>query len=63
MPKDTIGSNRSRSPRAPRAMRPPKYVLHKPSGQARVRLDGRDVYLGPHGSPASFEAYDRRSGG
>lgn len=35
----------------------PKYLLHKSSGQARVVIDGRDVYLGAHGSPASFAAY------
>lgn len=37
----------------------PTYTRHKPSGQARARVDGRDVYLGPHGSPASREAYAR----
>lgn len=37
----------------------PKYTLHKPSGQARVRINGKDKYLGSHGSPESREAYDR----
>ena len=33
--------------------KPPTYRLHKPTGQAVVRIDGRDYYLGPHGSPES----------
>ncbi|NLE37860.1 MAG: hypothetical protein GX621_07535, partial [Pirellulaceae bacterium] len=41
----------------------PSYLLHKPTGQARVRLkiDGRfrDVYLGEYGSPESREKYHR----
>lgn len=37
----------------------PSYGLHKPSGQARVYLNGRHVYLGPHGSPGSREKYAR----
>jgi integrase len=36
---------------------PPKYSLHKPSGQAKVRFNGRTVYLGKHGTQASLEAY------
>lgn len=36
----------------------PAYLLHKPTGQARVRIDGRDIYLGAYGSPASRERYD-----
>ena len=36
----------------------PAYTLHKPTGQARVRIDGRDHYLGPHGSPQSKLRYD-----
>jgi integrase len=35
----------------------PAYGLHKPSGQARVILGGRHVYLGPHGSAESQERY------
>ena len=31
----------------------PSYRLHKPTGQAVVRLDGRDYYLGRHGSDSS----------
>ena len=37
----------------------PSYSLHKRSGQAVIRLSGRDVYLGPHNSPESRERYDR----
>jgi len=42
------------------SLRPPQYRPHKPSGQAVVTLDGRDVYLGKHGSPAGLAEYDRR---
>jgi integrase len=38
--------------------RKPGYLLHKPTGQARVRIDGRDHYLGPYGSPESRERYE-----
>ena len=31
----------------------PSYTHHKASGRAVVRLDGRDHYLGPFGSPES----------
>lgn len=37
----------------------PKYGKHKASGQAVIKLDGNDVYLGPHGSQASRIEYDR----
>jgi integrase len=37
----------------------PTYRLYKRTGQAVVTLDGRDHYLGPHGSPESHEAYQR----
>lgn len=37
----------------------PKYSKHKASGQAVVTLDGRDFYLGPHGSKVSKAEYDR----
>jgi integrase len=37
----------------------PSYRLHMPTGQAVVRLDGRDHYLGKHGSEASREKYRR----
>lgn len=42
--------------------RTPNYRLHRPSGQAVVTLDGRDFYLGPHGTEASRAEYDRLVG-
>lgn len=41
------------------ATRVPKYRLHKPSGLGVVRLGGRDVYLGRHGTPESHAEYRR----
>jgi integrase len=35
----------------------PKYRRHKPSGQAVVRINGHDHYLGEHGSQESRERY------
>ena len=35
----------------------PSYLLHQPTGQARVRIAGRDHYLGEYGSEASRIAY------
>lgn len=37
----------------------PQYRLHRRSGQAVVTLDGKDNYLGPHGTAASRAEYDR----
>jgi integrase len=37
----------------------PKYALHKRSGHARVRINGKDYYLGEYNSPESHEEYDR----
>ena len=37
----------------------PAYCLHWRSGQAVVRLSGRDHYLGPYNSAESREKYDR----
>jgi hypothetical protein len=37
----------------------PKYSLHKPSGQAKVRYGGKDKYLGKYGTQESKEAYAR----
>ena len=44
---------------AQRRRRIPSYRLHKSSGQAVVRIDGDDRYLGKHGSKASHDCYDR----
>jgi hypothetical protein len=41
----------------PRRPSLPTYTHHKSSGQARVRTNGRDLYLGPYGSPKSNEAF------
>ena len=35
----------------------PSYLLHTQSGQARVRIDGRDYLLGPYGSDESRRRY------
>ncbi len=40
----------------------PSYRLHKASGLAVVTLDGRDFYLGPHGTDASRAEYERLVG-
>ena len=37
----------------------PAYRLHKPSDLAVVRLNGKDVYLGKHGSAASKRKYEQ----
>ena len=44
---------------AARTPRTPSYRHHRPSGQAVVTLNGRDVYLGRHDSPESRAEYDR----
>ena len=44
---------------ATRSPRIPSYRLHKPSGLAVVRLNGRDFYLGRHGSPESQNKYEQ----
>ena len=43
----------------PRKPHVPAYSLHKPSGRAVVKVKGRSIYLGPHGSTESREAYAR----
>jgi len=35
----------------------PGYLLHKPTGQARVRINGKDHWLGKYGSPESHDRY------
>ncbi len=37
----------------------PKYRKHRASGKAVVTLNGRDIYLGQHGTKASKLEYDR----
>lgn len=37
----------------------PGYCLHRASGQAVTRINGRDVYLGVYGEPESKAEYDR----
>lgn len=37
----------------------PNLCKHKATGQAVVRLDGKDHYLGKYGSPAAKAAYER----
>ena len=39
--------------------RTPSYCHHKATGQAVVRIDGIDHYLGKHGTPESRVEYDR----
>ena len=39
--------------------RNPAYRKHRASGQAIVTIDGQDIYLGPFGTQASRNEYDR----
>ena len=43
----------------PRKPRIPKYSLHKPSGRARVIIDGQHIWLGRFNSEESIERYNR----
>jgi integrase len=38
----------------------PKYRKHRATGQAVCTINGRDHYLGPHGTKASKVAYDQK---
>jgi hypothetical protein len=40
-----------------RRRRTPGLLLHKPTGQARVILNGKTIYLGLFGSPEAHERY------
>jgi|SRR5580698_1191865 hypothetical protein len=42
----------------PRTRKKPTYFRHHASGQARVRIDGKDHYLGPIDSPESWTRYE-----
>ncbi len=42
-----------------KTLKTPSYRLHKPTGLAVVRLNGRDFYLGRHGTSESHQHYDR----
>jgi site-specific recombinase XerD len=42
-----------------RPLKTPSYCLHKATGQAVVRIDGKDYYLGRHGSEESRAEFDR----
>lgn len=53
-----MAAARRKKPRR-RFRKQPAYRLHKRSGLAVVTLNGRDVYLGKHGSPESQAEYDR----
>jgi hypothetical protein len=44
------------------ARTPPKYRKHKATGRAIVTIDGKDFYLGPHGSKARRSEHDRLIG-
>ena len=40
----------------PRSLQP-AYCLHRRSGNAFVKINGRQIFLGKHGTPASRDAY------
>jgi len=42
----------------PRTPQQPRYRLHRPSGRAVMMLNGKDHYLGVHGSAGSRAEYD-----
>ena len=37
----------------------PRYLKHKPSGQARTVISGQEIWLGKHNSPSSLRLYDQ----
>lgn len=41
----------------PRKIHTPTYRIHKSTGQAVVTINGQEVYLGKHGSEASWKKY------
>ena len=42
-----------------RKLKTPFYCHHKDTGQAVVRINGEDRYLGKYESPESWEEYSR----
>jgi integrase len=42
--------------------KPPSYRLHRSDGRAVVTINGRDFFLGKHGTPESRAEYDRLVG-
>jgi site-specific recombinase XerD len=44
---------------AARLLRAPKYRHYQPKNLGVVRINGRDHYLGPYGTPESWERYHR----
>jgi len=51
-------TNSNRENRFMSRKRKPSYLLHKPTGQARVRINGTDHYLGVYGTPESRDRYE-----
>ena len=43
----------------PTTIRIPQYRLHRATGLGVVRLNGRDIYLGLHGTSESRQKYER----
>ena len=37
----------------------PKITVHPRSGHARVRYNGKEIWLGKHGSPEAQQKYER----
>jgi integrase len=54
-----VNTNLTNPHQTGRKPRLPGYRLHRASGNARVTLGGRDVYLGQYGSPESKSEYQR----
>lgn len=52
----------ARTPSRGGSPRVPQPVHHRAMGQARVRLNGRDFYLGPWGSEGAEARYERLIG-
>src|SRR4051812_13051976 len=42
-----------------RPRRVPKYRCYKPKNLGLVVIDGKQIYLGPYGTPESFAEYNR----